>query len=395
MNRRLIPWKLMLLGAALAVPALAVPSLVGLAQDPMSGQQVNWRSDYVQARREAQEKGLPLVIDFGTKNCQYCVLLDQTTFRDPKVVGVMNERFVSLKVDAEIEVQLASQLQIASYPTLVLAAPDGKILGRVVGYKEAGEFYESLQRVLASVSSPDWMQRELQVAAKWIQSGNYALAIAALKTILDDGKNRPVQASAEKLLQGLEQKAGERLVKAKELESKGKSSEAIEALTDTIRVFPGLQAANEAAELVAKIALTPEIRNQQRSKRARELLVQAKDFYKNREYIPCLDRCEVLAGSYGDMAEGQEAAQIVGEIKNNPEWLQNAADTMSDRLGALYLALADALLKKAQPQQAEVYLLRVIQAFPGSRQAESAQIRLAQLQGLPARKTEIGSASAP
>src|SRR5579862_9843113 len=154
MNRRPIPWKLMLLGAVLAVPALAVPSLVGLAQGPTSGQEVNWRSDYVQARREAQEKGLPLVIDFGTKNCHYCVLLDQTTFRDPKVVGVMNERFVSLKVDAEIDVQLASQLQIASYPTLVLAAPDGKILGRVVGYKEAGEFYESLQRVLASVSSP-------------------------------------------------------------------------------------------------------------------------------------------------------------------------------------------------------------------------------------------------
>ena len=395
MNCRPIPWKLMLLGAALAVPALAVPSLDCLAQEATSGQQVNWRGDYVQARREAQEKGLPLVIDFGTKNCRYCVLLDQTTFRDPKVVGVMNDRFVALKVDAEVEVLLASQLQISSYPTLVLAGPDGKILARVVGYKEAADFYESLQRVLAAVSSPDWMQRDLQIAGKWIQSGNYAMAIAALKTILDDGKNRPVQASAEKLLQGLEQKAAERLVKAKELESKGKSSEAIETLTDTIRVFPGLQASNEAAELVTKIALTPEIRNQQRSKRARELLAQAREFYKNREYIPCLDRCEVLVGSYGDMAEGQEASQIVGEIKNNPEWLQNAADTMSDRLGALYLALADALLKKAQPQQAEVYLLRVIQAFPGSRQAESAQIRLAQLQGLPARKTEIGSASAP
>ena len=83
-----------------------------------------------------------------------------------------------------------------------------------------------------------------------------------------------------------------------------------------------------------------------------------------------------------------EAGHLVAEIRNNPEWLQNAADTMSDRLGALYLALADALLKKAQPQQAEVYLLRVIQAFPGSRLAESAQIRLTQLQSTSPVRTE-------
>ena len=121
---------------------------------------------------------------------------------------------------------------------------------------------------------------------------------------------------------------------------------------------------------MAKISQTPENRTLERGKRARELLGQAKDFYKNREYIPCLDRCEWLVGSYGDLAEGVEASQIVNEIKNNPEWLQSAADIMSDRLGGIYLALADSLLKKNQPQQAEACLQRVIQAFPGSSTAK-------------------------
>src|SRR5207244_9517894 len=129
-------------------------------------------------------------------------------------------------------------------------------------------------------------------------------------------------------------------LKASELHDKGSSAEAVDALSETLRIFPGLQAAKEASELMTKLAQSPEVRNQQRGKRARELLAQAKDFYKNREYIPCLDRCEWLVGSYGDMAEGQEAAQIVSEIKNNPEWLQSAADIMSDRLGSIYLALA-------------------------------------------------------
>jgi thioredoxin-like negative regulator of GroEL len=390
---RHIPWKSLFAGAALI--ALTATSSVGLTQEAPQYTEIKWRTDYVQARREALDKGLPLVIDFGTKTCHYCVLLDQKTFRDPQVIRVMNDRFVPLKIDAEAEVSLASKLQIASYPTIVLAGPDGTILGTMVGFKEAAEFHENLQRALAQVTSPDWMQRDLNMAIGWIKSGNYARAISALKTIVDDGKGRPAQASAAKLLMELEQKAGERLTKAKEMENKGQTSDAIEALTETIRVFPGLVAAKDAADRLATLAQRPEIRNPQRAKRARELLAQAKDFYKNREFIPCLDRCEVLVGSYGDLAEGQEGAQIVGEIKNNPEWLQGAADVMSDRLGSVYLALADALLKKNQPQQAEAQLLRVIHAFPGSRQAESAQIRLGQLQGLPARKVEIQNAGPP
>jgi thioredoxin-like negative regulator of GroEL len=392
---RHVPWKIMVLGAVLIALAVVGTSLVSLAQEASTYTEVKWRTDYVQARREALDKGLPLVIDFGTKSCHYCVLLDQKTFRDPQVIRVMNDRFVPLKIDAEVEAGLASKLQIASYPTIVLAGPDGTILGTMVGFKEAPEFHENLQRVLAQVTSPDWMQRDLGMAAGWMKTGNYARAIAALKTIVDDGKGRPVQASAAKLLADLEQKAAERLLKAKELENKGRTSDAIESLTETIRVFPSLQASKDAADRLAKFAQSPDIRNQQRGKRARELLVQAKEFYKNREFIPCLDRCEVLVGSYGDLAEGQEGSQIVSEIKNNPEWLQSAADVMSDRLGSVYLALADALLKKNQPQQAEAQLLRVIHAFPGSRQAESAQIRLGQLQGVPTRKMEIQNAGPP
>src|SRR5262249_9063029 len=229
-----------------------------------------------------------------------------------------------------VEVILASQLRISSYPTLVLAGPDGKILSTILGYKEAGEFYESLQRALAFVTSPDWMQRDLQQASKWIQSGNYARAIASLKTIIEDGRDRPVQTSAERLLVELEQRAAQRVTKARELENRGQSVDAIEALTEITRLFPGLQAAKEAADLVGRLAQKPEVRSQQRGRRARELLAQAREFYKNREYIPCLDRCEILVASYGDMAEGQEGAQILNEMKSNPAWMQNAADTMSD-----------------------------------------------------------------
>src|SRR5262245_54838252 len=92
------------------------------------GQEVEWRSDYNTARREAASKNRPLVIDFGTENCFWCKKLDAITFKDPTVISLMNEKFIPLKVDAEREAPLTSALHIESYPTLVFATAEGKIL---------------------------------------------------------------------------------------------------------------------------------------------------------------------------------------------------------------------------------------------------------------------------
>src|SRR5262249_22755360 len=82
--------------------------------------EVQWRTDYNGARKEAEEKHRPLLIDFGTQNCFWCKRLDASTFRDPTVCGPLNEKFVPLKIDAEREAQLAQALSIQSYPTVVL-----------------------------------------------------------------------------------------------------------------------------------------------------------------------------------------------------------------------------------------------------------------------------------
>jgi hypothetical protein len=155
-----------------------------------------------------------------------------------------------------------------------------------------------------------------------------------------------------------------------------------------VRVFTGTQAANEAGKMLTSLANNNELRMQQRTTRARELLAQARQDYRTQQYLCCLDRCEVLGSGYGDLPEGVEAQQLADEIKSNPEWMQRACDNLTDRLGGLYLSLAETWIRKGQPQQAQLCLERVIQAFPGSRQAEAAQIRLSQLRGQPTQRAE-------
>lgn len=107
---------------------------------PVRAQSVQWRHDYAAARKEAAETGRQLLLDFGTEACVWCRKLDATTFRDPKVIKLLNERFVPVKLDGNKEQQLTAALRIDGFPTLVLATPDGKVFGRHAGYVDSAQF---------------------------------------------------------------------------------------------------------------------------------------------------------------------------------------------------------------------------------------------------------------
>jgi thioredoxin-related protein len=265
------------------------PLALGLFAGDASAQEIRWRTNYNLARQEALAENRPLLLDFGTEQCFWCKRLDATTFRDARVVKVMNEQFIPLKVEADRDTRLTDALRIRSFPTLMLAAPDGKILATLEGYMEAGRLHDHLQRVLAGVTNPERMGRDYQV----------------------------------------------------------------------------------------------------RARQARELLAQAREDYRTQQYLCCLDRCERLATSYADLPEGVEGVQLAAEIKNNREWLQQACDSLTDRLSGLYLALAETCIKNSQPQQAARYLERVVQTCPGAPQAETARVRLSNLQGRPTRQAEF------
>lgn len=359
--------------------------LAALGATAGSAQEITWRYDYNQARREAIEKNRPLLIDFGTDRCFWCVKLDTTTFRDPTIMVLVNEQFVPLRINAQQNPWLTDKLFIRSFPTVILASPEGKILGSIEGYVDVPRFQDHVQRALSGLNNPEWMTRDYQAAAKAIAESDYSRAMALLKGIVEDGKNRPVQVKAQQLLQDLEQQGVNRLARAKQLLDKGQTPQALETVTDLLKSFPGTQAAAEAGEMLKRITHDPDVKTKQRVQRARELLAQAREDYRTQQYLCCIERCEVLANNYPDLTEGIEAIQLANEIKNNPEWMRQVCETLSDRLGMYYLALAETWLKKGQPQQAVLCLERVIQTLPGTRQAETAQARLDQINGQPTR----------
>jgi tetratricopeptide (TPR) repeat protein len=358
-------------------------------------QEVAWRQDYSQARQEAAAKGRLLVIDFSTENCMYCKLLDARTFRDPEVVRLLNERCVPLKVDAQRHATLANALHVQNYPTLVFASPEGKILGYQEGFVEAPAMKELLDKALAATApapkapapeaakpaAPEWMAGELQDAARACDAADYRRALGLLKHVIADGEDGPARAQARRRLQEIEEKANNQCSRARDLADRGQHGEAVEVLNDLARSYPGTLAAREGGRLLATLGSRRVSRPASGGAQAQGLLAQAREDYRARQYLSCLDRCEALLSGFTDTQEASEAGQLAAEIKANPEWTKQACEQLADRLGSLYLAQAEGWLKRGQPQQAVFYFERVVQAFPNSRHAEVAQGRLVQLQG--------------
>lgn len=370
---------------------LRTPVVLGLlfaAATPGAAQTVSWRQDYSAARKEAADKGLPIVIDFITDNCLWCKKMDASTFRDTAVIAAMNEQYVPLKVNADSDPTLAQTLRISQYPTLVLAAPDGKILGVLEGYQEAAALADTLRKAASPYVPPEWMTREFTEATRAYSSGDYARAATLFKGVVQDGKERPIQVRAKAVLTDIEQQAASRLAKAKLLHDRGQSVEAAEGLADLLKAFAGTQAAADGSAMLTSLAARPDLQNHQRGRRARELLAQARDDYRTQQYLGCLERCELLTTTYADTPEATEALQLAAEVKDNPDHLARACDTLNLRMGAMYLTLAESWMKKGQPQQAQLCLERVQQVAPGTRQAELATVRLVKLSGVTTQQAE-------
>ncbi len=348
-----------------------------------------WRTNYAAARKEAAEKGLPLILDFGTSACYWCKRLEVDTFSVDSVSRIMNKQFIPLKINAEVETTLNDALQVRSYPTIILADSDGKILSKIEGFQEAPQFQENLLRALAQVANPPWMIRDFQTASKALNTPDYPKAITLLKNIMEDGKSRPIQKKAQQLLNEIEKQAATQLAKARQLSDNGQTLNSADVLANLVRKYPGTQAAAEAGNLLVKEVKTPEVIVQTRTQQARQLLGEAKQFYKSEKYFLCLQRCKTLKEEYGDLEEGKEAYELDNAIRGNPVWMEKTCQELNEQIGDLYLSLARTYQEKGQRQKAMTYLQKVIHTCPNTTYSEVAEIRLGQLQGQPTLQVEF------
>lgn len=110
------------------------------------GSPIMW-SSYKEGLKRAQQTGRPLMLLFTSPHCRFCHYLEEITLRDSAVAQLLNEHFVSVKVDVSDNRELARKYMVSSFPTVWFLSSEGERIGMVLGYRSPEFFREVLQYI--------------------------------------------------------------------------------------------------------------------------------------------------------------------------------------------------------------------------------------------------------
>ncbi len=108
-----------------------------------------WTDNYAKAVEQAKAEKKFLLLDFtGSDWCGWCIRLDKEVFSQKEFQSYAKENLVLVKLDfprsfnlpgktVKQNKELAQKFQIKGYPTIILLAPDEKLVGQT-GYQPGG-----------------------------------------------------------------------------------------------------------------------------------------------------------------------------------------------------------------------------------------------------------------
>ncbi|QAY73370.1 thioredoxin domain-containing protein [Agromyces protaetiae] len=177
------------------------PYLRGHADNPVA-----WHPWGEAAFAEASERDVPVIISIGYATCHWCHVMARESFSDPATAQLMNDGFVSIKVDREEHPDVdATYLAAASaftrqlgWPLTVFADPSGRAFYAGTYFPpEAVPGVPAFREVLAAVSEA-WHERrhELEQTAAAVGEALAAAAAGAGGGRLPDRAQLDTAASA-------------------------------------------------------------------------------------------------------------------------------------------------------------------------------------------------------
>ena len=112
--------------------------------------EIQWYYTYAEGVAAAQQSGKPKMIDFYADWCYWCGQLDQNTYPDEQVRAKSVE-FVCVKVDCDVETDIADDYNITALPTIVFTTSAETEVHRFLGYKAPAAFLNEMNTALGQM----------------------------------------------------------------------------------------------------------------------------------------------------------------------------------------------------------------------------------------------------
>lgn len=109
---------------------------------------INWAKDYDAGLKDAKKVNKPVLFVSSRHTCKYCVMLDETTFKDERVIKELNSDFVSIISYSDENDYMPKELWRPGTPAIWFLLPSGEPMYQpLMGAMDATSFLKALSIV--------------------------------------------------------------------------------------------------------------------------------------------------------------------------------------------------------------------------------------------------------
>lgn len=127
---------------------------------PNRASDIHWRHWGEEAFEAAARADRPVLLNLTAVWCSWCQRLDETTYSDPEIIGLINEELIPVRVDADKQPHVQERYIAGGWPTNAFLTPTGEVLW-------AGTFLEPEEfRTVAGGVLEAWRERRDELQAE-------------------------------------------------------------------------------------------------------------------------------------------------------------------------------------------------------------------------------------
>lgn len=112
---------------------------------------------------KAKAENKLVILDLEAVWCHWCHVMEETTYRDPKVVELLKSKFIAVKVDQDANPDLSNRYEDYGWPATVIFAPDGHELAKRRGYIPPDVMGSLLQAIIDDPTPGPSVRGELEI----------------------------------------------------------------------------------------------------------------------------------------------------------------------------------------------------------------------------------------
>lgn len=113
---------------------------------------INWFPWCDDTFSKASTENKPILMYLTAHWCSWCAVMEDTTYRDPQVINLVEKNFIPMKVNVDQYPHVADRYHFGGYPSVVFLSGDGQIL-KGENYLPGDQMKNVLEEVLIKLHS--------------------------------------------------------------------------------------------------------------------------------------------------------------------------------------------------------------------------------------------------